>query len=335
MKLLSIESSCDETAAAVVENGRKVLSSVVASQVEEHKLYGGVVPEIASRRHAEAIVGVVQEALDQAQVTLQGVDAVAVTHAPGLIGALLVGVNFAKGLSMAANLPLVPVHHLRSHIAANYLAHQDLKPPFLCLVASGGHSHIVEVLDYTKMRIVGRTRDDAAGEAFDKAARAMGMPYPGGIHLDRVAEEGDDSVFSFPRPRVDGAPYDFSFSGLKTAVINQIHNASQKGVELPVADLASSFRRAVVDCLVHNFQKAAEDLGYTTLVTAGGVSANSLLRKRLGALCGERGWKLFMPPKDLCGDNAAMVGAQGYYEWKAGNRAGLNLNACATMSIEG
>ena len=335
MKLLSIESSCDETAAAVVEDGRKVLSSVVASQVEEHKRYGGVVPEIASRRHAEAIVGVVQEALDQAQLTLQGVDAVAVTHAPGLIGALLVGVNFAKGLSMAANLPLVPVHHLRSHIAANYLAHQDLKPPFLCLVASGGHSHIVEVLDYTKMRIVGRTRDDAAGEAFDKAARAMGMPYPGGIHLDRVAEEGDDNAFSFPRPRVDGAPYDFSFSGLKTAVINQIHNASQKGVELPVADLASSFRRAVVDCLVHNFQKAAEDLGYTTLVTAGGVSANSLLRKRLGALCGERGWKLFMPPKDLCGDNAAMVGAQGYYEWKAGNRAGLNLNACATMSIEG
>ena len=335
MKLLSIESSCDETAAAVVEDGRKVLSSVVASQVEEHKLYGGVVPEIASRRHAEVIVGVVQEALDQAQVTLQGVDAVAVTHAPGLIGALLVGVNFAKGLSMAANLPLVPVHHLRSHIAANYLAHQDLKPPFLCLVASGGHSHIVEVLDYTKMRIVGRTRDDAAGEAFDKAARAMGMPYPGGIHLDRVAEEGDDNAFSFPRPRVDGAPYDFSFSGLKTAVINQIHNASQKGVELPVADLAASFRRAVVDCLVHNFQKAAEDLGYTTLVTAGGVSANSLLRKRLEALCGERGWKLFMPPKDLCGDNAAMVGAQGYYEWKAGNRAGLNLNACATMSIEG
>lgn len=334
MKLLSIESSCDETAAAVVEDGRRVLSSVVASQVEEHKRYGGVVPEIASRRHAEAIVGVVQEALDQAQVTLQGVDAVAVTHAPGLIGALLVGVNFAKGLSMAANLPLVPVHHLRSHIAANYLAHPELKPPFLCLVVSGGHSHIVEVLDYTKMRIVGRTRDDAAGEAFDKAARAMGMSYPGGIHLDRVAEEGSDSAFSFPRPRVDGAPYDFSFSGLKTAVINQIHNASQKGVELPAADLAASFRRAVVDCLVHNFQKAAEDLGYTTLVTAGGVSANSLLRKRLEALCGERGWRLFMPSKDLCGDNAAMVGAQGYYEWKAGNRAGLNLNACATMSIE-
>ena len=334
MKLLSIESSCDETAAAVVEDGRTVLSSVVASQVEEHKLYGGVVPEIASRRHAEAIVGVVQEALDQAQVTLQGVDAVAVTHAPGLIGALLVGVNFAKGLSMAANLPLIPVHHLRSHIAANYLAHQELKPPFLCLVVSGGHSHIVEVLDYTKMRIVGRTRDDAAGEAFDKAARAMGMPYPGGIHLDQAAESGDDSAFAFPRPRVDGAEYDFSFSGLKTAVINQIHNASQKGVELPVGDLAASFRKAVVDCLVQNFQKAAENLGYTTLVTAGGVSANSLLRKRLEALCGERGWKLFMPPKELCGDNAAMVGAQGYYEWKAGNRAGLHLNACATMSIE-
>ena len=312
MRILAIESSCDETAAAVVEDGRNVLSSVVASQVEEHKLYGGVVPEIASRRHAEAIVGVVQEALDQARLTLGEVEAVAVTHAPGLIGALLVGVNFAKGLSMAAGLPLIPVHHLRSHIAANYLAHPELKPPFLCLVVSGGHSHIVEVADYTKMRIIGRTRDDAAGEAFDKAARAMGMPYPGGIHLDRI-----------------------SFSGLKTAVINQIHNASQKGVELPVADLAASFRKAVVDCLVQNFQKAAEDFHCTTLVTAGGVSANSLLRSRLEALCGERGWKLYMPPKELCGDNAAMVGAQGFYEWKAGNRAGLNLNACATMSIEG
>ena len=260
---------------------------------------------------------------------------VAVTHAPGLIGALLVGVNFAKGLSMAAGLPLIPVHHLRSHIAANYLAHPELKPPFLCLVVSGGHSHIVEVADYTKMRIIGRTRDDAAGEAFDKAARAMGMPYPGGIHLDRIAEEGGDSAFAFPRPRVDGAEYDFSFSGLKTAVINQIHNASQKGVELPVADLAASFRKAVVGCLVQNFQKAAEDFHCTTLVTAGGVSANSLLRSRLEALCGEKGWKLYMPPKELCGDNAAMVGAQGFYEWKAGNRAGLNLNACATMSIEG
>lgn len=335
MRLLAIESSCDETAAAVVEDGRKVLSSVVASQVEEHKLYGGVVPEIASRRHAEAIVGVVQEALDQACLTLKELDAVAVTHAPGLIGALLVGVNFAKGLSMAANLPLIPVHHLRSHIAANYLAHPELKPPFLCLVVSGGHSHIVEVEDYTKMRIIGRTRDDAAGEAFDKAARAMGMPYPGGIHLDRIAEEGDDGAFAFPRPRVDGAEYDFSFSGLKTAVINQIHNASQKSVELPVPDLAAAFRKAVVDCLVHNFQKAAEDFHYTTLVTAGGVSANSLLRSRLEDLCAERGWKLFMPSKELCGDNAAMVGAQGFYEWKAGNLAGLNLNACATMSIEG
>ena len=202
-------------------------------------------------------------------------------------------------------------------------------------MVSGGHSHIVEVADYTKMRIIGRTRDDAAGEAFDKAARAMGMPYPGGIHLDRIAEEGGDSAFAFPRPRVDGAEYDFSFSGLKTAVINQIHNASQKGVELPVADLAASFRKAVVDCLVQNFQKAAEDFHCTTLVTAGGVSANSLLRSRLEALCGEKSWKLYMPPKELCGDNAAMVGAQGFYEWKAGNRAGLNLNACATMSIEG
>ena len=334
MRILGIESSCDETAAAVVQDGRQVLSNVIATSLEEHKLYGGVVPEIASRRHAESISGVVRQALADANCDMSGIDAIAVTYAPGLIGALLVGVNFAKGLSMATNTPLVPVHHLRSHVAANYIT-GDLQPPFLCLVVSGGHSHIVEVADYTKMRIIGRTRDDAAGEAFDKAARAMGMPYPGGIHLDRIAEEGGDSAFAFPRPRVDGAEYDFSFSGLKTAVINQIHNASQKGVELPVADLAASFRKAVVDCLVQNFQKAAENFHCTTLVTAGGVSANSLLRSRLEALCGEKGWKLYMPPKELCGDNAAMVGAQGFYEWKAGNRAGLNLNACATMSIEG
>ena len=246
MKILSIESSCDETAAAVVEDGRKVLSSIVATQVEEHKLYGGVVPEIASRRHAEAISGVVNEALQQADVTLDDIDAIAVTYAPGLIGALLVGVNFAKGLSLAKNIPLVPTHHLRSHIASNYIAHPQLKPPFLCLVVSGGHSHIVLVEDYTKMKIIGKTRDDAAGEAFDKAARTMGMPYPGGIHLDRIAEGGNPEAFKLPFPKVDNAPYDFSFSGLKTAVINLIHNAKQKGEELSVEDVTQSFRNDVV-----------------------------------------------------------------------------------------
>ncbi len=334
MRILAIESSCDETAAAVVEDGRKVISSVVASQVEEHKLYGGVVPEIASRRHAEAIVGVTQQALMQAEMELGEVDALAVTYAPGLIGALLVGVNFVKGLKLSTGKPLIPVHHLRSHIAANYIAHPDLKPPFLCLVVSGGHSHIIQVEDYTALKVIGRTRDDAAGEAFDKAARAMGMPYPGGIHMDQVAERGNDGAFRFPHPRVDGAPYDFSFSGLKTAVINQIHNASQKGMELPVEDLAASFRKAVVDCLTDRFVKAAEDIGAVKLVTAGGVSANRLLRSRLEEICRQKGWQLFMPPLSLCGDNAAMVGAQAYYEYCSGKRAGLDLNACAAMSIE-
>lgn len=334
MKILAIESSCDETAAAVVENGRRVISSVVASQVEEHKLYGGVVPEIASRRHCESINGVVREALDQAGLTVSEVDALAVTYAPGLIGALLVGVNFAKGLSLCTGLPLIPVHHLRSHIAANYLAHPELKPPFLCLVVSGGHSHIVEVKDYTDMHVIGKTRDDAAGEAFDKAARTMGMPYPGGIHLDKMADSGNPEAFSLPRPRVEGAPYDFSFSGLKTAVINLIHNASQKGESLPVEDLSASFRRAVVESLKERFLLAAEDLGYRELVLAGGVSANSLLRKTMQEECEKRGFRCYYPPVQLCGDNGAMVGAQAYYEYLAGNIADSGLNARATMTIE-
>ncbi len=334
MKILAIESSCDETAAAVVEDGRTVLSSVIASQVEEHRLYGGVVPEIASRRHAEAIVPVVSQALEQAHVTLDGIDALAVTYAPGLIGALLVGVNFAKGLSLSTGLPLVPVHHLRSHIASNYISNQELKPPFLCLVVSGGHSHIVMVEDYTTMKIIGRTRDDAAGEAFDKAARTMGMPYPGGIALDKVAEDGNPHAFTLPRPVVHDAPYDFSFSGLKTAVINLLHNAAQKGEELNKADVCASFRYAVVNCLTTNFIKAAEDLGVQKLVIAGGVSANALLRRTLADACQQRGWQFYMPEKSLCGDNAAMVGAQGYYEFLSGRRAGADLNAYATMSIE-
>lgn len=334
MKILAIESSCDETAAAVVEDGRKVISSVIASQVEEHKLYGGVVPEIASRRHAEAIVPVVRQALDEADTSLDGIDALAVTYAPGLIGALLVGVNFAKGLSLSSGIPLVPVHHLRSHIASNYISNQELKPPFLCLVVSGGNSHIVMVDDYTKMRIVGKTRDDAAGEAFDKAARTMGMPYPGGIELDRVAQDGNPLAFKLPRPVVHDAPYDFSFSGLKTAVINLIHNAAQKGETLNKADVCASFRYAVVDCLVTNFLKAAEDLNVHTLVIAGGVSANSLLRSTLESECSKRGYKFYMPEKSLCGDNAAMVGSQAYYEYISGNIADTDLNAYATMNIE-
>lgn len=334
MKILAIESSCDETAAAVVEDGRNVISSVVASQVEEHKLYGGVVPEIASRRHAEAIVPVVKNSLEQAELTLKEIDAIAVTYAPGLIGALLVGVNFAKGLSLSTGLPLVPTHHLRSHIASNYISNPDLKPPFLCLVVSGGHSHIVMVEDYTKMRIIGKTRDDAAGEAFDKAARTMGMPYPGGIALDKVAEDGDPFAFKLPRPTVSGSQYDFSFSGLKTAVINLIHNSAQKGIELNKADVCASFRYAVVDCLKTNFLKAAEDLKVEKLVIAGGVSANRLLRSTLQDECNKRGLAFYMPEKSLCGDNAAMVGSQGYYEFLSGNIASTDLNAFATMSIE-
>lgn len=334
MKILAIESSCDETAAAVVEDGRRVISSVVASQVEEHKLYGGVVPEIASRRHAEAIVPVVKSSLEQAELTLKDIDAIAVTYAPGLIGALLVGVNFAKGLSLSTGLPLVPTHHLRSHIASNYISNRELKPPFLCLVVSGGHSHIVMVEDYTKMRIIGKTRDDAAGEAFDKAARTMGMPYPGGIALDRVAEDGNPFAFKLPRPAVSGSPYDFSFSGLKTAVINLIHNSAQKGIELNKADVCASFRYAVVDCLTTNFLKAAQDLRVDKLVIAGGVSANRLLRSTLDEECKKRGFAFYMPEKSLCGDNAAMVGSQGYYEFLSGRIAGADLNAYATMSIE-
>lgn len=334
MKILAIESSCDETASAVVEDGRKVLSSVVASQVEEHKLYGGVVPEIASRRHAEAIVPVVRQSLEQADIALENIDAIAVTYAPGLIGALLVGVNFAKGLSLSTGIPLVPTHHLRSHIASNYISNQNLKPPFLCLVVSGGHSHIVMVEDYTKMKIIGKTRDDAAGEAFDKAARTMGMSYPGGIELDKVAENGNPFAFKLPRPVVHDAPYDFSFSGLKTAVINLIHNSAQKGVEVSKPDVCASFRYAVVDCLTTNFLKAAQDLNVRKLVIAGGVSANSLLRKTLQDKCAKLGYEFYMPDKSLCGDNAAMVGSQGYYEYLSGNIAGTDLNAFATMSIE-
>lgn len=334
MRILAIESSCDETAAAVVEDGRKILSSVINSQVAEHRQYGGVVPEIASRRHTENIVPVVEEALEQAGCSLEEIDKVAVTAAPGLIGALLVGVNYAKGLAMASGKPLIPVHHIRGHIAANYLAHPDLKPPFLCLVVSGGHSHIVEVKDYTQFHIIGKTRDDAAGEAFDKCARAMGFPYPGGIYIDQAAQKGNLKKYRLPTPRVEGAPYDFSFSGLKTAVINLLHNASQKGEAVDVDSLAASFQRTICENLVDHLEKAALESGYQVIVAAGGVSANSGLRSRLEKMCGRHKWKLYLPPLSLCGDNAAMIGAQAYYEQLVYPSAGWDLNAVASKPID-
>ncbi len=334
MKILAIETSCDETAAAVVEDGRLALSNVIASQVEEHRIYGGVVPEIASRRHSEAISGVVRQALDDAKTDISEIGAVGVTYAPGLIGALLVGVNFAKGLAMSAGLPLVAVHHLRSHIAANYLAFPRLEPPFLCLVVSGGHSHIVKVEDYTHFIVLGRTRDDAAGECYDKVARAMGMQYPGGVNLDRRAALGDPNAYELPRPRVEGSPYDFSFSGLKTAVINRLHNAEQKGEALNYDDLSASFQQTAVDMLVQNTLLAAKDTGASTIVLAGGVSANSALRARMTENCSRLGIRLFYPPLSLCGDNAAMVGSQAFYELGVNAVAGLDLNARATMPIE-
>ena len=334
MKILAIESSCDETAASVVEDGRKVLSGVIASQVSEHIKFGGVVPEIASRRHAENISAVVNKALSDAELTLDDIDAIAVTYAPGLIGALLVGVNYAKALSFGRNLPLIPVHHLRSHIAANYITHPDLEPPFFCLVVSGGNTLIAEVKSYTEFNIIGRTRDDAAGEALDKAARTMGIPYPGGLNLDRIAKDGDSTAFKFPKPKVENCPYDFSFSGLKTSVINTIHNASQKGTPVNEADLGASFIKAVVTSLCTNTEKAMLDYGYNKLVLAGGVSANSVLRKEVTDLCEKHGWKLYLPELSLCGDNASMVGAQGYYEYLSGNTASLELNAYAGMEID-
>ncbi len=334
MKILAIESSCDETAAAIVEDGRKVLSSIIASQVKEHIVYGGVVPEIASRMHAQAISGVVLKALSDANLGYSDLDAIAVTYAPGLIGALLVGVNFAKGLSYSTGLPLIPVHHLRSHIAANYITSAEFEPPFLCLVVSGGHSHIVAVNDYTDFKIIGRTRDDAAGECMDKAARAMGLPYPGGVNLDKISKDGNPDIYKLPHPHVDGSVYDFSFSGLKTAVVNIIHNSKQKGNEISVPDLGASCIETVADCLVTNTVRAAEEFGYKKIALAGGVSANSRLRKRMSDICSEKGWELYMPDLSLCGDNAAMVGAQAYYEYQKGNIASLDLNAFATMPID-
>ena len=333
MKILGIESSCDETAAAVVENGRKVLSNVIATSLEEHKLYGGVVPEIASRRHAESISGVVEEALKNADCKIDDIDAIAVTYAPGLIGSLLVGVNFAKSLALAGGKPIIPVHHLRGHIASNYLT-SDIEPPFLCLVVSGGHSHIVAVKSYTDVEVIGRTRDDAAGEALDKAGRTMKLPYPGGVSIDRISPEGDENAFEFPHPKFADSIYDYSFSGLKTKVINYVHNAEQKGESVNVPDLAASFQKAVVDILLSHFEAAAESLGYTKLVIAGGVSANSKLRAEAEKMCKKHSWSLTIPELKYCGDNAAMIASQGYFEYLAGVSADEGLNAFATMPID-
>ena len=333
MKILGIESSCDETAAAVVEDGRRVLSNVIASQVEEHKIYGGVVPEIASRRHTEAICSVVEKALEDAGCTVNDIDAIAVTYAPGLIGALLVGVNYAKGLSYSTGIPLVPVHHLRGHIAANYISDEALKPPFISLVVSGGHSHIINVKDYTEFEIIGRTRDDAAGEAMDKAARTVGLPYPGGVNLDKISVNGDENKYKFPVPKITDSKYDFSFSGLKTFAVNLVHNASQKGEEVKAEDLGASFIKAVTDLLVSHTMEAVEDFGAKKIVLAGGVSANSRLRRVMEEKCECKGIELYKPELKFCGDNAAMIASQGYYEFLAGKRADLSLNAVASMPI--
>lgn len=334
MIILAIESSCDETAAAVVRDGREVLSSEVLSQADMHAIYGGVVPEIASRNHITVISRLAQSAIDKAGLTKSDIDAIAVTYAPGLIGALLVGVNFAKGAAMSLGIPLIPVHHVRGHIAANYIAFPELEPPFLCLAISGGNTIIVDVRGYTDMSIIGSTHDDAAGECFDKAARVLGLPYPGGLPLQKLAEGGDDQAFKLPRAKIEGHPYDMSFSGLKTAVVNIVHNAEQKGEELDRPGLAASFQAAVSDTLVPRVMQAARDLGYRKVVVAGGVAANARIRADFEAACKKEGKQLFVPPLRLCGDNAAMIGCQGYYEFLIGNTAGSDLNAYATMEID-
>lgn len=335
MKILSIESSCDETAVAVVENGRTVLADAISSQVELHKLYGGVVPEIASRKHIEAIYGLADEALEKAGISRKEIDAVAVTYAPGLIGAVLVGVNFAKAAAYSLGVPLIPVHHIRGHIAANYLAYPELEPPFLCLVVSGGHTLLVDVKDYTRMEILGGTRDDAAGESFDKVARVLGMPYPGGAALDKLARTGDEQKYALPIPKAGENPLDFSFSGLKTAAINLIHHAEQVGEVLDIPSLCASFSAAVSHMLVPRTMQALGQTGYKKLAVAGGVAANSRIRADFAAATAKVGTTLYVPPLPLCGDNGAMIGAQGYYEYLAGNLADQDLNAYATKSLEG
>lgn len=334
MLILAVESSCDETAVAIVRDGREVLTDQIFSQAALHAVYGGVVPEIASRSHVEVISQLADRALAEAGVTRKDIDAVAVTCAPGLIGALLVGVNFAKSAALALGVPLIPVHHIRGHIAANYIAYPELEPPFVCLAISGGNTLICDVRDYTDMRILGATRDDAAGECFDKTARVLGLPYPGGKPIDDLAKGGDDQKYVLPIGHVDGHPYDMSFSGLKTAVINLAHNAEQKQEPLDRASLAASFCRAVSDSLVPRTMQAVRELGYRKLAVAGGVAANSRIRHDFQTACDAEGIELYIPPLRLCGDNAAMIGCQAYYEYQKGVVAGSDLNAWANMELE-
>lgn len=335
MNILAVESSCDETAVAIVRDGREVLTDCIASQVVLHREYGGVVPEIASRKHIEAIYGLADQALQETGLTRQDIDAVAVTYAPGLIGAVLVGVNFAKAAALALNKPLIPVHHIRGHIAANYIACPDLQPPFLCLVVSGGHTMLLEVEDYTKMRLLGTTLDDAAGECFDKVGRVLGMPYPGGAAVDKAAQQGDENKYVLPRSKPGENPYNMSFSGLKTAALNLIHHAQQVGEEIDIPSLCAGFTAAVSDTLVPRVVRAIEETGCKKIAVAGGVAANSRIRRDLLAAAEKLGAHVFMPPLKLCGDNAAMIGAQAYYEYLAGNVADMSLNAYATKSILG
>ena len=334
MLILGIESSCDETAVAVSRDGREILSSCVLSQIDMHTIYGGVVPEIASRKHIEAITGLADEAIREAGIRKSDLDAIAVTYAPGLIGALLVGVNFAKAAALALDIPIIPVHHIRGHIAANYIAFPELKPPFVCLSVSGGNTLILDVKDYTDTVIMGSTRDDAAGECFDKVARVLGMPYPGGKALDEMARGGDPTKYNLPRSKVSGADLDMSFSGLKTAALNTIHNAKQKGEELQLKDFCAAFVQAVEDTLVPRTMEALKQSGHDTLCIAGGVAANSQIRAAFQRECEKVGAKLYMPPLSLCGDNGAMIACQGYYEYLAGNVAGQELNAIASLPVE-
>lgn len=333
IKVLAIESSCDETAASVIQNGREVLSNIISSQIDLHKLYGGVVPEIASRKHIEKINQVIEEALKEAQVTLEAIDVIGVTYGPGLVGALLVGVSAAKAISYAAGKPLVGVHHIEGHISANYIEYKDLEPPFLCLIVSGGHTHLVLVKEYGEYEIVGRTRDDAAGEAYDKVARAIGLGYPGGPKIDRLAKEGNKDAISFPRAHVEGAEYDFSFSGLKSSVLNYINGNKMKGLEINQADIAASFQEAVVDVLVTKTIEAAKEYEMKRIAIAGGVAANSALRKRMMEVTKKNSLELFYPSPIYCTDNAAMIGVAAYYEYLKGSKAGLDLNAVPNLKI--
>lgn len=331
--ILAIESSCDETAAAVVKNGREVLSNVISSQIALHTLYGGVVPELASRKHMEKINQVVEAALDEAHMALEDITAVAVTYGPGLVGALLVGVAEAKAIAYGAKKPLIGVHHIEGHVSANFIEHPDLEPPFVCLIVSGGHTHLVIVKDYGEFEIIGRTKDDAAGEAFDKVARAVGLGYPGGPKIDKAAKEGNPHAIEFPRGKVDGAPYDFSFSGLKSCVLNYINHAKMLGEEICVPDLVASFQNSVVDSLVSRAVSAAKEFGYLKLAIAGGVASNTALRAGMEAACRKEGLSFYYPSPVFCTDNAAMIGVAGYYEWLKGNVSGWDLNAVPNLKL--